>query len=103
MAAAHSAGPLIANMDGQGLTTSAVAGVIISHVIQPFMGRVPATFKPLVPVVAGIGSSVIACMSQGMGFKEALHYGLVTAVASLVNHSLAFAKPAPVTSLTLNS
>jgi hypothetical protein len=94
VALANVAAPVVANMDGQALTTSAVAGVVISHVIQPYMDKVPAQLKPLVPVFAGIGTSVIACMSQGMGFKEAFHYGLVTAVASLVNHSLAFAKPA---------
>jgi hypothetical protein len=94
--------PATANMDGQGLTTSAVAGVVISHLIQPYMGMVPARLKPLVPVVAGIGSSVVACMGQGMGFKEALHYGLVTVVASLVNHRLAFAKPATTANANVN-
>ncbi len=89
------AGPALAGMDSQGLSTSVVAGVIISHVIQPYMGKIQnSALKPLVPVVTGIVSSVVACMAQGMGFKEALHYGLVTVVASLVNHRLAFAKPA---------
>jgi hypothetical protein len=92
-ALATAAAPAIASMDGQGLSTAAVAGVIMSHVIQPYMTNVKPVLKPLIPVVTGLGSSVIACMSQGMGFKEALHYGLVTIVASMINHRLAFAKP----------
>lgn len=94
-ALATAAGPALAGMDSQGLSTSVVAGVIMSHVIQPYMTNVKPALKPLIPVVSGLGSAIITCMSQGMGFKEALHYGLVTVVASMINHRLAFAKPAP--------
>lgn len=88
------AGAAAAPVDGQGLTTSAVSGVIISHVLQPYMDKVPTILKPIIPVVASIVGSVSVCMGQGMGFKEALHYAVVTAASALINHSLAFAKPA---------
>jgi len=87
--------PLVAGLDGQALTTSAIAGLVLSHVLKPYMSLITApALKPLVPALTAIGGAVATCMSQGMGFKEALHYGVVTAGAAMLNHRLAFAKPA---------
>jgi hypothetical protein len=73
-------------MDAVELGTFAAAGPALSSILELVMNKVPASIKPLVPVILGAAAGAWKASSQGLPWQQGLFNGLVMAGTAIWHH-----------------
>jgi hypothetical protein len=73
------------------LQLALAAGPLMAHSVQPFVDKLPASFKPVILAVGMAAATAATAMTQGSTWQAAAGYGVATALAAKGWH-LAFLK-----------